>query len=92
LDVFVRSQKKSDENFAKNHSHKGTAENPINPNCSKHFEHGTAFKQRGVKRGMRALLQSKSKDVIVNLLCELAAEYDLREDIFYHLENSIEED
>ena len=41
---------------------------------------------------MRALLQSKSKDVIVNLLCELAAEYDLREDIFYHLENSIEED
>ena len=57
-----------------------------------HLKFSTALKQRGKKRGMRALLQGKSKKELVDLLCELAAEYDLREDIFYHLENSIEED
>ena len=58
----------------------------------KHLKHGTTLKAHGKKRGMQALLQGKSKKVLVNLLCELAAEYDLREDIFYHLENSIEDD
>lgn len=58
----------------------------------KHLKYGTVLKQRGKKRGMRALLQSKSKKELVDLLCALAAEYDLREDIFYHLENSIEDD
>jgi len=53
-----------------------------------HLKFGTALKQRGKKRGMQALLQGKSKTELVNLLCELADEYDLRDDIFYHLENN----
>ena len=58
----------------------------------KHLKCGTILKQRGRKRGMQALLQGKSKKELVSLLCELANEYDLREDIFYHLENSIKDD
>ena len=56
----------------------------------KHLKHGTTLKTCGKKRGMQALLQGKSKTELVDLLCELADEYDLREDIFYHLENSVE--
>ena len=58
----------------------------------KYLKDGTILKQRGKKRGMRAMLQDKSKTELINLLCELEVEYDLREDIFYHLENSIDED
>jgi len=52
------------------------------------LEQGTSIKRNGKQRGMRALLKDQKKDVLVNILCELAAEHDLREDIFYHLENS----
>jgi len=40
---------------------------------------------------MRALLQYQSKETLVNLLCELVVEYDLREDIFYRSEGSGDE-
>jgi len=52
-----------------------------------HLEQGLPLKQQGQQRGMRALLQALSKDELVNLLCELAVEYDLREDIFYRLDD-----
>ena len=50
-----------------------------------HLEHGTPLKQKGKRRGMRALLQEQKKDVLINILCKLATEHDLREEIFYHL-------
>jgi len=52
-----------------------------------HLEQGEPINQQGKRRGMRALLNEQKKDVLVNILCELAAEHDLREDILYHLES-----
>ncbi|MCL2829077.1 MAG: hypothetical protein FWD99_10145 [Oscillospiraceae bacterium] len=44
----------------------------------RHLEQGTALKQRGKKRGLRASLQKKNKSELVNLLYQLAYEYDLQ--------------
>ena len=52
-----------------------------------HLSRGTTLKQQGQKRGLRAMLSIQSKDNLVELLCELAGEYDLREEIVFHLEN-----
>jgi len=57
----------------------------------KHLEQVTPLNQKGKRRGMRALLQGQKKDVLINILCELATEHDLREDIFYHLEGHDDE-
>ena len=51
-----------------------------------HLKLGTVLKQQGQKRGLRTLLSEKTKDELVNLLCDLAIEHNLREDIFYLLE------
>jgi len=56
-----------------------------------HLGKNAPLPQKGKRRGMRALLQYQSKETLVNLLCELVVEYDLREDIFYRSEGSGDE-
>ena len=53
---------------------------------------GIPFEFEGKPSGMRALLQSYSHDALVDLLCEITIEYDLREEIFHLLLNSRNED
>lgn len=55
-----------------------------------HLKQGTSLKQQGHKQGLRALLQRQSNDVLVDLLCDLSAEYDLRENIFFRLKDGLE--
>ena len=52
----------------------------------RHLEQGTILKKQGKKRGLRALLQEKDKDELVNLLCKLAIEYDLQPYMMHCLE------
>ena len=51
------------------------------------LEQGKTPKQQGQKQGLRTLLLRLSKEELADLLLELAVEYDLREDIIYHLED-----
>ena len=51
------------------------------------LEQGAMPKKHGQKQGLRSLLLRQTKNQLVSLLCELAVEYDLREDIFYLLED-----
>jgi len=53
----------------------------------RHMEQGTTLKRKGKKRGFRTMLLSKSKNELANLLCVLAAKYDMREEIVYHFED-----
>jgi len=53
----------------------------------KHLEQATVLKQQGHKQGLRSLLSAKSKDDLVNLLYELAIDYDLRKDVVFRLVN-----
>ena len=48
------------------------------------------MKQQGQKQGLRALLLDKSKNELVDLLCELAKEFDLMQDV-YHLLGDFED-
>ena len=57
----------------------------------KHLDQGTVLKQQGQKQGLRAMLSEQSKDDLVELLYELAKEYDLQEEIIYHLKNDDDE-
>ena len=52
------------------------------------LEQGAIPKRQGQKQGLRSILLRQTKDQLVNLLCDLAEEYDLREDIFYHLDGN----
>ena len=52
-----------------------------------HLAQNTALKQQGHKQGLRAMLSRQSKDELVELLCKLAREYDLQEEVVYHLGN-----
>lgn len=46
---------------------------------------GIAAKQHGKKRGLRASLLEKSKDELVNILCEMAVEHNLSEELYCYL-------
>ena len=51
------------------------------------IEQGTSPKRRGQKQGLRALLLRQRKTNLVDLLCDLATEHDLRDDVFFHFVN-----
>jgi uncharacterized Zn finger protein len=57
-----------------------------------HLATGSALKQQGEKQGFRAKLAKFSKDDLLDLMCYLAVEYDLREDIQYYLEDDGDEE
>ena len=58
----------------------------------KRLAQGTSFPSEGKRSGMRAVLQAQSHEVLVDLLCELALEYDLQEEVLYLLEDEDEDD
>lgn len=52
-----------------------------------HLAKGITLKQQGKKQGLRAGLSKLSKDGLLDLICYLADEFDLQNDIQYYLED-----
>lgn len=57
-----------------------------------HLKQGATLKQQGQKQGLRSLLSDMGKDDLVELLLDLATEYDLREEIIYRLDAEGDDD
>jgi uncharacterized Zn finger protein len=52
----------------------------------KYIQQGASLKRKGQKQGLRSILFRQKKETLVNLLCDLVADYNLRKDILYFLE------
>jgi uncharacterized Zn finger protein len=58
----------------------------------KHLQQDAKLKRKGKKQGLRSTLSRHSKESLVDLLCRLAADYDLREEIVYYLEDNSDDE
>lgn len=56
------------------------------------LKQGTKLKKHGQKQGLRSRLSTKEKDDLIYLLCDLAAEYNLWDEIVCYLDGIDDED